>query len=66
MITITKGITETTVNGLHELYVCPKSVNLFRRRYTAAYISTSVSSAQVTYSSHIVSKIELKTSLSVP
>ena len=27
MITITKGITETTVNGLHELYVCPKSVN---------------------------------------
>lgn len=25
MITITKGISETTIDGLHELYVCPKS-----------------------------------------
>ncbi|MCQ2148523.1 MAG: hypothetical protein MJZ16_13585 [Bacteroidales bacterium] len=27
MITITKGISETTIDGLNELYVCPKSVN---------------------------------------
>jgi len=39
MITITKGITETTVNGLHELYVCPKSVNpLPKRIHSGIYI----------------------------
>lgn len=32
MITITKGITEKAIDGLHELYVCPKSVKRLPQR----------------------------------